>query len=413
MASVRSFAADPAQRQQVINQLIADPAYAVGFKGSDTAAGRIIDTLGADGLKLYHRRQGREAGGLRRPALEVVDPAGPRPRRPPGLRQDHVGDPGPGRQRRRGGPAPGLAERHAVGEPRDPRGRRPPRRRSSAGPRSAAPPYKPLVIRGLAVAALAALGSAGDDRLALIEAVMAEPASAMCLNMAKLNLYQCLAVAKPHYEDVFCLGQHIMIDTGACVIKASGRDALRAPPRPSRNRWSRRSRWPRRPPPRPRRRAKRLYSLLFRRTLDGRPLHRAAVLCMERDPKNADRARQSGLVRRFRISRARGSPERQDMAEIILNVELRDRGRHRRFARNPPPGPGPRRAVRRQQAPVNIAVKVNEFRKALYTGKLLGHLVTLQARQRQAIGHRQGRAVPPRHRRCRCTSTCTASTSTS
>ncbi len=53
VASVRSFAADPAQRQQVINQLIADPAYAVGFKGSDTAAGRIIDTLGADGLKLY------------------------------------------------------------------------------------------------------------------------------------------------------------------------------------------------------------------------------------------------------------------------------------------------------------------------------------------------------------------------
>jgi large subunit ribosomal protein L25 len=30
------------------------------------------------------------------------------------------------------------------------------------------------------------------------------------------------------------------------------------------------------------------------------------------------------------------------------------------------------------QAPVNIAVKSNEFRKALYTGKLLGHLVTLQ-----------------------------------
>jgi hypothetical protein len=42
------------------------------------------------------------------------------------------------------------------------------------------------------------------------------------MNMAKLNLYQCLAVSKPHYEDVFCLGQHIMMDTGRCVIKASG-----------------------------------------------------------------------------------------------------------------------------------------------------------------------------------------------
>jgi large subunit ribosomal protein L25 len=66
------------------------------------------------------------------------------------------------------------------------------------------------------------------------------------------------------------------------------------------------------------------------------------------------------------------------MAEIILNVELRDRA-----------GTGGSRETRRQgkipgvlyggaTAPVNIAVKGNEFRKALYTGKLLGHLVTLQ-----------------------------------
>ena len=66
------------------------------------------------------------------------------------------------------------------------------------------------------------------------------------------------------------------------------------------------------------------------------------------------------------------------MAEIILNVELRDRA-----------GTGGSRETRRQgkvpgvlyggnNAPVNIAVKGNEFRKALYTGKLLGHLVTLQ-----------------------------------
>jgi hypothetical protein len=40
--------------------------------------------------------------------------------------------------------------------------------------------------------------------------------------MAKLNLYQCLAVAKPHYEDVFCLGQHAMIDTGHCLMKGVG-----------------------------------------------------------------------------------------------------------------------------------------------------------------------------------------------
>ena len=66
------------------------------------------------------------------------------------------------------------------------------------------------------------------------------------------------------------------------------------------------------------------------------------------------------------------------MAEIVLNVELRDGA-----------GTGAARAVRRENkvpgilyggtlAPVAVAVRSNEFRKALYTGKLLGHLVTLK-----------------------------------
>src|ERR1700691_6753133 len=66
------------------------------------------------------------------------------------------------------------------------------------------------------------------------------------------------------------------------------------------------------------------------------------------------------------------------MAEIVLNVEVRERA-----------GSGASRAVRREgkvpgvlyggkDAPVAIAIKQGEFRKALYTGKLLGHLVTLR-----------------------------------
>jgi large subunit ribosomal protein L25 len=66
------------------------------------------------------------------------------------------------------------------------------------------------------------------------------------------------------------------------------------------------------------------------------------------------------------------------MAEIVLNVEVRERT-----------GTGGARAARVEgkvpgilyggkQAPVAIAVNQNEFRKALYTGKLLGHLVTLK-----------------------------------
>jgi large subunit ribosomal protein L25 len=66
------------------------------------------------------------------------------------------------------------------------------------------------------------------------------------------------------------------------------------------------------------------------------------------------------------------------MAEIVLNVEVRDGV-----------GTGAARAARAQgkvpgvlyggnRGPVAIAVNQNEFRKALYTGKLLGHLVTLK-----------------------------------
>ena len=66
------------------------------------------------------------------------------------------------------------------------------------------------------------------------------------------------------------------------------------------------------------------------------------------------------------------------MAEIVLNVETRERS-----------GSGGARAARREgkvpgvlyggkQGPVAIAMRQSEFRKALHTGKLLGHLVTLR-----------------------------------
>ena len=43
----------------------------------------------------------------------------------------------------------------------------------------------------------------------------------------KLSLFECLAVAKPNYEDVFCLGQHAMIDPGQCVVEATKAPAAR------------------------------------------------------------------------------------------------------------------------------------------------------------------------------------------
>ena len=59
---------------------------------------------------------------------------------------------------------------------------------------------------------------------------MSDPADAHCIKMAKLNLFQCLAVAGPHYEDLFCLGHHAMMDTGQCVISAAGFSEPAPPP---------------------------------------------------------------------------------------------------------------------------------------------------------------------------------------
>lgn len=89
-----------------------------------------------------------------------------------------------------------------------------------AGPGPSAP--TPVIARGLALAALALLDQAGDDRADQLTPILTEASSASCLKMAKLNLFQCLAVAGPHYEDIFCLGQHAMIDPGQCVAKAAG-----------------------------------------------------------------------------------------------------------------------------------------------------------------------------------------------
>jgi hypothetical protein len=77
-------------------------------------------------------------------------------------------------------------------------------------------PSGPAVTRAVAVAALNVLGEPGQGH-----ALMSEPRTASCLRIAKLNLYQCLAAAGPQYEDIFCLGQHAMADTGQCVVEAT------------------------------------------------------------------------------------------------------------------------------------------------------------------------------------------------
>ena len=81
--------------------------------------------------------------------------------------------------------------------------------------------FTALEAKALALAAESILGHAqGADRDRL-SPLLTETDSAYCLKMAKLNLYQCMAVAGPQYEDIYCLGQHALYDTGQCVGQAA------------------------------------------------------------------------------------------------------------------------------------------------------------------------------------------------
>lgn len=206
VAGVRAYAADPVQRQSIAYSILRDPAYVIGISGSNSAAGLVISALGSDGRKLY------DAGkAVKQAAYDVQHSPwskGEVANRDMRLNEaktlsstvvlGDVAETSRLQLASNGGAPLGLS-----GDP-------------------ASPPYTPVVVRGLAVAALAALGQASDENLAQILPLMADPTSATCLKMSKLNLYQCLAVSKPYYEDVFCLGQHVMIDTGQCVIKGVG-----------------------------------------------------------------------------------------------------------------------------------------------------------------------------------------------
>jgi hypothetical protein len=206
VAGVRKFAADPEQRRQVAYEVMKDPAYAVSFAGSAKAAGLVMSALQADGRKLLELSK-----SVKQAAYDVQHQ---------GWSKAEVS----GRDARLSlakqlSSTPGLGE---VDETTRLQSAVTGAGQMALSPSEAAPPYTPVVIHSLAVAALAALGYADDASLGQVMPMLAEPNSASCLNMSKLNLYQCLAVAKPNYEDVFCLGQHALADTGACLLADAG-----------------------------------------------------------------------------------------------------------------------------------------------------------------------------------------------
>jgi hypothetical protein len=226
VAGVRIYATNAAIRKDMAERIIADPNYATAMPGAATAAAMIQLTMNQHGRKITELgRQMKQAaydiqkrqpwstsfisdreGRLARAKILSATPMTPVPEDVRRL-SDAVS----------GSPEFVKAE---LGDAQ------------TADP--VQPPFTPLVARSLAVAALATLGHGGEEDEAAMQSLLTESNSGFCLNMSKLNLYQCLAVAKPWYEDVFCMGTHAVADVGTCLSKASGaRAEVAAPVRPS------------------------------------------------------------------------------------------------------------------------------------------------------------------------------------
>lgn len=186
---------------ELARRLTADPRTALELPGGQAAAARASAALAGqgEGLGEAGRRVKRAAYSVQHQGWSKTKVADPRGRL---ARVKRISADGYR-------PEPGDAQRlrEAVAE---------------VGRRGGAP--SPVVARGVALAALSVLGEADRGRT-----LMSEPRAASCLRIAKLNLYQCLASAGPQYEDIFCLGEHAMIEPAHCVADAARAPAGRSP----------------------------------------------------------------------------------------------------------------------------------------------------------------------------------------
>ncbi|MHB8528545.1 MAG: hypothetical protein ACYC8V_03425 [Caulobacteraceae bacterium] len=206
VAAIRAAGPTPDQRRLMVNAIIADPAFVFGFKGSDAAAGLAKQALGEAGMRLYNAGKAVKQASydVQRQDWSKTDVLD-RPGRLAAVKASSVAPIAPAADR-----SAILAQAASGAAPL-----------AITAPR-ASPPYTTLLARALQLAAVAALGEAGEDAYDRLTYLTYEGATATCLNMAKLNLYQCLAVAKPNYEDIFCTGQHVMQDTGECLARNAG-----------------------------------------------------------------------------------------------------------------------------------------------------------------------------------------------
>jgi hypothetical protein len=204
VATVRGFAADPTQRGQIATSIMRDPNYVLGFRGSDSAAGLIIAAFDSQGQGVLEagRKVKQAAYDVQHQSWSKAEVSNREARLALAKNLSTAELAATMEQTQR-------LRQAATGAPT----------LSVSGP-PAPPPYTTTVVRALALAAMAALGDGSEDFNDPLMGLLSDPGQLDCLSTSKSYLYECLAVSKPHYEDVFCLGQHAMIDTGQCIIKA-------------------------------------------------------------------------------------------------------------------------------------------------------------------------------------------------
>jgi hypothetical protein len=204
---VRQYAVDRTTREQLAAHITADPRWASHLPGADAGAGLIMAVLRTDIDALS-----RAADSIENDAYAIQSDA----RRSWGVtqvvgRENRLADAKARSALPMSPSSPDAARLLAAAHGGAGLGLSSDRRRE--------PPYPPVVERALAIAALAALGEAGDT--ARTDSLQNDPVSQTCLAESKLNLFQCLAASRPSYEDVFCLGRHIVRDISTCTRGAA------------------------------------------------------------------------------------------------------------------------------------------------------------------------------------------------
>lgn len=79
---------------------------------------------------------------------------------------------------------------------------------------------EPIADRITTLAAFRIIGSDATSAQPM-RVAMQDRETSGCLNMANLNLQQCVVAAHNHYEVPFCIGEHALADVGKCIGKVT------------------------------------------------------------------------------------------------------------------------------------------------------------------------------------------------